>query len=131
MNHQKQNLRVRLVGFAEPTLLLLGDAASFSWLADCIASGLSLDFSDRPDVELVNLGLTLEITHDGDLLRRGSMFTWRISLAESQQFSDQLRMLAGSEVPAHAYLDPTFNSSGVQIMASLGEYDAARVFGKE
>jgi hypothetical protein len=40
-------------------------------------------------------------------------------------------MLAASEVPAHAYLDPTFNSSGVQIMASLGEYDAARVFGKE
>lgn len=128
MNDKKVCLQIGLVDFAEPTLLLLGDATSFSWLADCIKARQSLDFAELPFVELVNVKLKLEVAHVGDLIQRAATFDWRVSLDESQQFSDQLRMLATSKAPAHAYLDPVSNSSGVQIVASLGEYSAANVF---
>ncbi|MGQ0593349.1 MAG: hypothetical protein ACT4QB_12085 [Gammaproteobacteria bacterium] len=38
-------------------------------------------------------------------------------------FAEQLRALAASESPAHAYLDTESNNAGVEIVVSKGEYD--------
>ncbi len=60
----------------------------------------------------------------------GLILEWQMSASEAAVVSHQLRELAASSSPAHAYLDPASNLTGVQIMASKGEYDPARVFAK-
>jgi len=116
-------MHVGLADFAEPTLLILGDVGSLNWLADRIESRQSLDFAAALFVRLLSVSLLLEPTEgDGGFSRQGAKFIWKISLSESQKFVEQLRALAASEVPAHAYLDAIANSAGVEVIASKGEY---------
>ena len=122
-------MHVGLADFAEPTLLILGDATSLNWLADYIESRQSLDFAAVAFVKLVNVGLLLDSTAgDGGVNRHEAKFNWKVSLPEAQQFAEQLRALAASEVPAHAYLDSAGNTSGVEIVASKGEYSPDTIF---
>jgi hypothetical protein len=128
MNETTITLHVGLADFSEPTLLLLGDAAALNWLADRIAIRQSLDLSTSSFVKLHGVVVKLEAVDDGELCQRKKSFTWRISPNESQQFVQQLRMLAASDIPAHAYLDPASNSAGLDVMASKGEYIVDDIF---
>lgn len=122
-------MHIGLADFAEPTLLILGDAASLNWLADCIEMRQAIDLSASPVVKLVNVGLVIAPTDDeGSLSRNDTLFKWRVSPLEAQQFAEQLRALAVSEKSAHAYLDPKANNAGVQVVASQGEYSGDAVF---
>lgn len=121
-------MHIGLADFAEPTLLILGDAASLNWLADCIEMRQAVDLSTSPLVKLVNVGLTIAPSDDGILSRNDTLFELKISPLEAQQFAEQLRALAVSKRSAHAYLDPRSNSAGVQLVASLGEYSENAVF---
>lgn len=116
-------LQIGLVDFSEPTLLILGDAESFLWFAQ--------EISSRRHVTLDHRGTRLSVvpTASGDSLAQdGAQFTWEISATEALFVAGQLSALAASGSPAHHYLDPERNETGVQIIASLGEYDA-RVLG--
>lgn len=122
-------MNIGLADFAEPTLLILGDAASLNWLASCMETRQSIDLATSPFVKLVSVGLVISPTGDeGSLSRNDTLFKWKVSPLEAQQFAEQLRALAISEKPAHAYLDPRTNSAGVQVIASQGEYSAEAVF---
>lgn len=122
-------MHIGLADFAEPTLLILGDAASLNWLADCIEARQSIDLSTSPFVKLVRVELVIAPADDeGSLSRNGALFKWKISALDAQQFAEQLRALAVCEKPAHAYLDPKAKGIDVQLIASHGEYSADAVF---
>lgn len=120
---------VGLVDFSEPTLLLIGEAHSIRWLAEQLAARRSFALEQTPGKARVSLRF-VPTTRDGRLSQQGEAFEWEISVFEAQQAAEQLRELASSECPAHAYLDPTTNGTAVQMVASIGEYDPARVFGE-
>ena len=121
-------MHIGLADFAESTLLILGDAASLNWLADCIETRQLIDLARSPLAKLVSVGLMIVPTDNaGSLSRNDTLFKWKVSRLEAQQFAEQLRALAVSEKPAHAYLDPEANNAGVQIIASQGEYNADAV----
>lgn len=129
MNQSSISLQVGLAEFAEPTLLILGSAESLRWLADRLEERRPLDLAHSPLVQLRGVGLVLKLVDvEGNIERHGPTFTWAISPTEAQQFASQLRELAASSEPAHAYLDPKTNHTGVQVMASKGEYSAEAVF---
>jgi len=122
-------MHIGIVDFAEPTLLIVGDAASFCWLADIFDSRQSLDLSSASIATPVDVNLLLNPVEEGDdLYRDGLKFKWRFSPQKAQEFASQLRALATSSVPAHAYLDVNPCSSGVRIVASKDEYSATKVF---
>lgn len=122
-------MHIGLADFAEPTLLILGDAASLNWLANYMETRQSIDLAVSPFVKLVSVSLVIAPTDDeGSLSRKDTRFEWKVSPVEAQQFAEELRALAVSENPAHAYLDPKANSAGVQVIASQGEYSAEAVF---
>lgn len=122
-------MSVGLADFAEPTLLILGDAGSLNWLADRLCSRQPLDFAALPFVRPVHVSLRLEPTEgDGSFSRQNATFVWKVSRPESQRVADQLRALARSEVAAHAYLDPKVNSANVEVVVSKGEYASDAVF---
>ena len=126
-------LHVGIADFAEPTLLLIGDAQSFSWLADQMDARREFDFAQMPSlVRQMNVNLRLVPTmQTGRLTRRVNVFSWEISAIEAQRFAQQLLGLAASTSPAHAYLDPESNVAGVQLVASMGEYDQSKVFASQ
>lgn len=122
-------IHIGLVEFSEPTLLLVGDAAAFQWLADCIESRELLDFSKISSIKLVNVGLIICPVEGGsDLCQVAAEFILKVSPLESEQFASQLRALASKEGPAHAYLDCESNTSDVPMVASKDEYLADTVF---
>jgi len=126
-------LHVGIAEFSEPTLLLIGDALVLYWLADQIDARQELKLAEMPSLVSqteVNLRLA-PATHSGSLTRKGKAFSWEISADEAKQFAQQLRGLAASPGPAHAYLDPESNTSGVQVVASKEEYDLEKIFGAE
>lgn len=130
MTQEHSILHIGIAEFADPTLLLIGDATSLGWLADQIDA--------RRDIKLAEMsGLVHETkidlhlipaTRSGRLTRLGDAFDWEISAVEAQQFAQQLRELAACVSPAHAYLDPESNPTEVQVVASKGEYDPVKVF---
>jgi hypothetical protein len=79
---------------------------------------------------VVNLHVIPTI-HGGSLTRRAHVFDWRISAVEATQFAQSIRTLAANTSAAHAYLDPESNVAGVQVVASLGEYDPSKVFASQ
>lgn len=122
-------LYIGLADFAEPTLLILGDAESLNWLADCLEARQSIDLAKTPSVTLVNVGLAISPAEgEGHLNRHDAQFDWKVSSSEAQLFSEQLRALTASGRPAHAYLDTQANNASVQVIASQGEYSANAVF---
>lgn len=124
-------LHVGIAEFSEPTLLLLGDALVLHWLADQINACHVLRLAEMPD-RVRQIGVDLRLipgTQSGSLNLKGHVFAWEISANEAEQFAQQLRELADSIGPGHAYLDPQLNTSGVLVVASKGEYDPERIFG--
>jgi hypothetical protein len=111
-------------------LLLLGDAQSLSWLADQIDSRQQLDFADSPNVmNKTDVHLYVRPTEQtGRLTQQANVFDWEISAIEAPKFAQQLRELAASASPAHTYLDPESNVAGIEVIASMGEYDGSKVF---
>ena len=122
-------MHIGIVDFAEPTLLLIGEAKSFAWLARQVDSHQEVDFAKVPNLAgQVGVNLRLAPTAQaGCLRRRADVFEWEISVAEAQQVAQQLRELAASASPAHAYLDPESNIAGVQVVALKGEYDPSKL----
>jgi hypothetical protein len=123
-------LHIGIADFAEPALLLLGDADSLAWLADQIEAEQNIDFASFANVvRQLNFNLRILFTErGGGLSRREAAFVWEVSPAEARRLAAQLRSVAENMSPSHAYLDPTPNLAGVQVIASLGEYDPGRIF---
>lgn len=130
MRKDEPLLHVGMADFAEPTLLIVGDAESLVWLADYIDTQQPIRFAAlSPSVRLVNVDLRLAPSDAGGSLHRsGSVLDWKVSSVEARQFAEQLRTLAASESPAHTYLDTESNNAGVEIVVSKGEYDPSAVF---
>lgn len=122
MKKEQPNLELGLVDFEEPTLLLLGETSSFDWLACRIAEGCEFALKGRVSLKFI------PSMQEGELSGTGNEFEWHMSHAEMALVAQQLRELATGDVPAHAYLDSIRNTAGIQIMASKGEYEPARIF---
>lgn len=122
---------IGMADFSEPTLLLIGDEFSLRWFADQINAGCEIQFGELPNfVRQSKIDLRLiPSASSGRLTRQGNAFNWEITEAEALQFAQQLRELADSASPAHAYLDPEINISDIQVVASKGEYNPQAVFG--
>ena len=131
MTQEHSVLHIGIAEFADPTLLLIGDATSLCWLADQIDARRDIKLAEMTGfVHETKIGLHLvPATRSGSLTRLGDAFDWEISAVEAQQFAQQLRELAAGASPAHAYLDPESNPADVQVVASKGEYDPVKVFG--
>lgn len=130
MTQQHSWLHIGIADFAEPTLLLIGDAKSLSWLAEQIDARRDIKLAEMHGIvrrTTVDLHL-IPAMHRGSLTRLGDTFDWEISAVEARQFARQLRELAVVTSPAHAYLDPESNAADVQVVASNGEYDPEKVF---
>lgn len=128
--HATSMLHIGVADFAEPTLLFLGDGNSLAWLADQIEAEHDIDFAELPNVALqpnFNLRILFAERH-GELRRRKAAFVWEVSAAEALHLAAQIRSLARNTSPAHTYLDPHLNLAGVEVVASLGEYDPSRLF---
>ncbi|RYG14218.1 MAG: hypothetical protein EON92_02885 [Burkholderiales bacterium] len=123
-------LHIGIAEFAEPTLLLIGDAVAFAWLAEQVDARRDIKLAETHGVACqaaVDLHL-IPATRSGRLTRLSDEFGWEISAIEAQQMAQQLRELAATTSPAHAYLDTQSNMTGVQVVASKGEYDPVKVF---
>lgn len=127
MTNNQHNLRVGLVGFADPTFLLLGEASAFNWLAEQIESRCVVTLDCEPDKDPVRL-LIAPSKNEGKVSKVEGTLEWLVSARDAVLFSQQLRQLAENPSPAHAYLDVEKNLAGMQIMATKGEYDPSRVF---
>jgi hypothetical protein len=125
-------LHIGFVDFAVPTLLLLGEPSSFNWLADQIAKRQTIELkgalSEGALSEQIASLILLPVKQEGGLSRMGSTLEWRMIESEANAIIQQLRGLAVSELPAHAYLDPINNMSRLQVMASHGEYNYKLIF---
>lgn len=130
MTQQRSWLHIGIADFAEPTLLLIGDANSLSWLAEQIDTRRDIKLGEMHGiVRQTRGGLHLiPVIHSGRLTRLGDTFDWEISAVEARQLAQQLRELAVATSPAHAYLDSESNITNVQVVASKGEYDPEKVF---
>jgi hypothetical protein len=120
-------LQIGTVEFAEPTLLIIGDEGSISWLAGTIETRRPLRFSDYPSfVDLANVDIILvPAEHEGGTKRSGNLLEWKVSAADATTFAEQLRVLASSSTPGHTYLDASSGLDVIQIMASKGEYPSS------
>lgn len=130
MTQEQALLHVGIAEFADPTLLLIGDATSLCWLADQIDARRDIKLAEMTgSVHMRKIDLHLVPAKcSGSLKRLGDAFIWEISTVEAQQFAQQLTELAAGTSPAHAYLDPESNAADVQVVASIGEYDPEKVF---
>ena len=126
MTQNHSLLQVGLVDFAEPTLLLIAFPDSILRLAEDIASRHTFDLAVSAGRAHLRF---IPIEHGDDRLSRDeSDFLWFISAEKALEVVAELRGLAASVFPAHAYLDPQHNLAGVQIVASIGEYEPEKVF---
>jgi hypothetical protein len=120
-----------MVDFSEPTLLILGEPSGLQWLAKLLESRWTGSLSAfSPPIELMQ-DIRIHVGFPEDEFGaewRGSDLLWNISSADADTFADQLLKLADHEGPAHTYLDPKSGQKGIQVVASKGEYDHARVF---
>ena len=130
MTQQHSLLHVGMADFSEQTLLLIGDVNSLAWLAEQIETRREITLAEMHGfVRLTGVGLHLiPVKQSGSLTRLGESFNWEISAIEARHLAQQLRELATATAPAHAYLDSESNVTGVQVVASKGEYDPEKVF---
>jgi hypothetical protein len=127
MKSEKPEFRVGYVEFATPTCLLLGSTDSFSWLADQIRNRNAVVLDCVGAVPFARLSIRPS-DGTGCLVVARDTLEWQISAGEAKLASEQLIGLAANPAPSHAYLDPNSNLTGIQILASKDEYDAADVF---
>jgi hypothetical protein len=123
----QHSLRAGLVDFADPTFLLLGESEAFDWLAKQLEARRAVALDGVPGKDLARLSI-VPTAQEGRVSREGPVLEWHMSSSEAVLVARQLRELATSSSSAHAYLDSARNFTGVQIMASKGEYDPERVF---
>jgi hypothetical protein len=126
MTHEQSSLQIGIVDFADPTLLLIGEPYSIHRLAYEIAS--RQEFEIAVGQSQVRLRFVPVVCGDDRLTRKDSEFVWYISAAKAQEVVEELRGLAASAVPAHAYLDPEQNLADVEVVASIGEYKPEQMF---
>lgn len=127
MTNNQHNLRVGLVDFADPTLLLLGEASSFNWLAEQIESRCAVVLECEQGSDLSRLSIAPSI-NEGRISKMETTLEWLMNASDAALFSQQLRQLAASPMPAHIYLDIEKNLAGLQLVASKDEYDPKQVF---
>jgi hypothetical protein len=122
-------LHAGMIDFGEPIFLILGGPEGFLWLADLIESRWTGIFSGLSSkIRLTNTDLALIYSDsDGGLGGVGSVLRWTLSARAVRSFPEQLRALALSDGPHHAYLDDP-EGRGIQVIASKGEYEPT-VFG--
>jgi hypothetical protein len=102
-------------------------AAAFQCLADGLLVRHELILGEG---QLGNRRAVLQIVpvgNQGQLSRQGGRFTWQILFSAGEGVAQQLSALANSPRPAHVYIDPPINRSGVQVLASMGEYEPGAV----
>jgi len=113
-----------------PTVLMIGGPREFLTLASTIEDRRAGPITSLfHGVHLIGLDLYLSYGNKGALRRSDKDFYWTISDAEADLFWEQLRVLSESAFPAHAYLDNSSVNDGIQVMASIGEYDPRAIFG--
>ena len=128
MTTEQHGLQAGLVDFSDPAFLLLGESSAFDWLAEQIEQRRSVALQSGSSKEVACLSLVPSEHEGGRASKKGAILEWQMSADEATQVARQLRVLASSSLPAHAYLDPANNLAGLQIIASKGEYDPTRVF---
>jgi len=114
MRNDDPTLYIGMVDFNEPTLLILGDPKGLFWLADLIESRWAGKLSSLSPV-IMSQRLDILVVHDdpqGGLLPRGVELQWGLSRKAAGVFPEQLRGLARSENPGHAYLDEPGTGEG-------------------
>ena len=122
-------LRAAILQFSDPTLLITGDIDDIARLAGAIAEKDFLVLRDSADCKLHGLReiaikpssalASFTLVEDGVL--------WQISEVERRRVVAALVGLMHSREPAHAYLDPEGNSSGIDVVGSIGEYDIDKI----
>ena len=121
------------IGFVDdfkgsPTLLCLGESEGLIWFAELIKSGWTGNFSTlEGNVHLAGFQLELRHSVAARLEREGNQLRWSLSDSCRDAFPEQLQVLARSDRPGHAYLDPPSGSGAIQVVASKGEYFPSHV----
>lgn len=133
MPSQDNLLHIGIADFSPHVLLLIGDQQSLIWLAQEIAQKRLVRLKDHPTrARMAGIG-DLEIVPNSEQsslqLGSGHNVIWTIASADAARYSEQLVALANAEQPSHVYLDPT-NGSDLQVIASKGEYDPAKLFSR-
>jgi hypothetical protein len=128
MKNQPSGLYLGVVDFDDPTLLILGKPDSFLWFAAQISARRAFTLEGGPGESHASLRF-VPTEGSGLLTRQGNAFEWQISALECKQVVEHLESLAARDDPRHAYLDPAFNEAGVQVTASINEWDASHIFG--
>jgi hypothetical protein len=128
MTNEQSRLYVGVADFEQPTLLVLGKPDSLLWLSKQISARRAFALEREAGKSYASLQF-LPTAGDGHLTRQGNAFEWQLSALESKQVAQQIKELAVSDCPAHAYLDPVFNEAEVQVIVSINEYDVSRIFG--
>jgi hypothetical protein len=123
MRYGEQQLCAGLVEFSEPTLLIVGDAAALTELADQIQGRQKFRV---PESNCIDIAVSFVATESQSKLQRnGNEYILRISASDAQIFADLIAALVNSHVPAHTYLDL---NDEIPIMISKGEYDPKKIF---
>lgn len=127
MTDYGKGLHLGLADFAEPTLLILGQSASFVWLGAQIASRRDIVLERHLPKRQISLRF-VPTAQNGRFFQQNQAFEWQVSEAEAKTVAGQLEGLARANLPANAYLDPDTNTTGVQVVASCGEYEPTKIF---
>lgn len=124
-------IRIGVVTFARRTLLLLAEPDAMAEFARRMEGGETIEIGGRDRDSGVSLKFEpgpssgcLVVSGDG------KRFLWTMSLQERTVVAAQLKELARMKPPSgrHAYLDPERSRTGVEIVASVGEYDLDHFF---
>ena len=125
-----ESIRIGLVSFQRLTLLILGKQRAFGALAKCLARRQGCQLG-KP---FIDGGITLAFEFDpdgqGTLQRKENQILWMMSDGEATKVAEQLAQLAATPIAksGHAYLDPMQGQPEFEIVASVGEYQADRMF---
>ena len=123
-------LIIGIVEFENPTVLVLGDAAAFLTLASRIQERQTFRMAESGFAELKNIReITVMPCEDhGEFSRIDDELVWKVSAFEADAFAAQLQALGESKDAGHTYLDPSTNSTDLEIVASKDEYQASVLF---
>jgi hypothetical protein len=118
--------------FADPTLLIWGDARALIRLADLLdylplSREDQIWFSQLPWITRHrSTNVALRIVEHGSKVCRleiqyGNHFEIGISATDARTLAEQVRAIVSADQPSHAYVDIE-NANGVTVLVSAGEY---------